>query len=365
MKLLFVNVSSLVFDVATPDRAPLGGSESSLCYLARHLAKTGHTVTLAGRLPKGSAEDIQGVRHRPIEIILEEEFFAGEKFEAIFISNAPFTAPHLKEISPSSYVILWDHMAPDQPAMQHLPTALPLLDAVVFVSEWQKAETEKVFGRAKASFVIGNGLTPAFENMFSSSQELREVKECRAAYTSTPFRGLKYLLDAMDQEPGLTLDVFSSMHVYQKADDEYASLYERARENSRITYHGAVSQTELARRLRASAFLTYPCVFPETFCLAALEAMAAGMKVVSTRLGALESTTMGYADLIDIDRNHSDRFVDAFAHLMEANVAAFKEAPEEWAEKMFDQVRSVNRHCTWALRAVAWEQMVASLRTHG
>ena len=363
MKILFLNFAGLRFNVATPDNEPLGGTESSVCYLARQLAINGHDVTLIARLPENSPGAIMGIRHFPVVTIKDQNFFTTEKFDVLVTCNTPIVAPHLRQMSPHSFNLTWVHMAPDQQAVQELGDrdVLRSMDGIIYVSEWQKTETEKKFGINKESCVIGNGLTPAFENMFASSQELLKIKENRAAYTSTPYRGLLPLLNVMDgMRQETELDVFSSMRVYQRDDDDYAELYRRAAQNPRIHCHGAITQAALAQRLRRAAFLAYPCVFAETYCLAALEAMAAGMKVISTRLGALEATTMGYADLIPVGTASGDDLVPAFRKAMEKNIAEFQAHSEAWAEKMFEQASAVNRECSWAVRAKIWEKRLTS-----
>jgi len=92
MKILFVNLSSLKFTAATPDRAPLGGSESALCYLARQLAQRGHDVSLTANLPDGESGRIENIRHYPVEIIKDVAFFTHQKFSTIIVCNAPAAA---------------------------------------------------------------------------------------------------------------------------------------------------------------------------------------------------------------------------------------------------------------------------------
>ena len=157
---------------------------------------------------------------------------------------------------------------------------------------------------SKMPSVIGNGIAPAFENMFASPEDLLRAKQNRAAYTATPYRGLSVLVRAMQGfDRDIKLDVFSSMRVYQAV---------RRRIRAAIAAGGAKPcnylprlrrRANLARHLRETAFLFYPSIYPETFCITAAEAMAAGMKVVTTQLGALEETTMGFAEIVPVDIN--------------------------------------------------------------
>lgn len=363
MKLLFVNLSSLKFDVATPEREPLGGTESCLCYLTRQLAKNGHDVTLITQLPPATPDVVLKVKHKPFNLLKDQGFFAAEKFDAIVVANAALACAPLRAFNPDIPIIFWDHIPPEQPAIRALgePEVLRAIDRIIYVSAWQKTETEKFFKIDKKSCLIGNGLTPTFENMFSSPQELLTAKENRAAYTVIPYRGLPLLLSVMEQMQTETkLDVFSSMRVYQMADDEYKELYKRAAENPLATYHGSVSQTELAQRLRAAAFFTYPCILAETFCISVIEALAAGMKVIATDIGAIKTTALGFADLMPVKPGNGTReeFIAVYKSLLEKNIAEFKTRPEAWAEERFAQMQEVNRNCSWHVRAREWEQLL-------
>jgi len=358
MKILFINLSAIKFTVASPYHIPLGGSESCLCYLAREMALNHHDVTFVAHLPENSASPIMGINHFPLEIIREPSFFSSHSFEAILVCNAPAICPILKALSPLSCILLWNHILPEQPSMKDLGTVdiLSSLDAIVYVSAWQKKETERRLNINKRSFVIGNGLTPAFENMFSSPQDICAAKKNRAVYTAVPYRGLQVLLNVMETLPEDTeLELFSSMQVYQLNDDNYKNLYQKAALNTRIRSYGSVTQSALASHLRTAAFFTYPSTYEETFCIGVLEAMAAGLKVISTSLGALSETTLGFADLANIRSNKAEDLIRDYRNLMINNIKTFLNNPEDWAKERYQQAQIINHECTWSVRYKIWD----------
>ncbi len=105
------------------------------------------------------------------------------------------------------------------------------------------------------------------------------------------------LLDAWERlRPfNAELHIWSSMKLYLEDDSPYNHLYERARAMPRVIYHGIAPNPELRAALRSMHFLVYPCTFEETACLAVIEAMASGCRVIVPSLGALPETTGGYA----------------------------------------------------------------------
>ena len=357
MKLLFASFSPFPMDVGLPEREPLGGSESCVAYLARQLARNGHDVTLAARLPDGAPEWLQDVRHVSMETLNDPAFLKGADFDATIALSGPATAEHFKRRAPGALHISWLHLTPDQSAMAPLTAMTPYIDCAVFVSRTQRAMVRY----DGVSAVIGNGIAPAFENMFATAEELRAAKKNRAAYTSMPYRGLHLLVKVIRQTRSKThFDVYSAMHTYRKPDADFAGLYDQVKGAPATRYHGSLAQPVLARELKSAAFLAYPCAFVETYCITALEAMAAGLKVISTDLGALRETTLGFADLLPLTADMEDaEIVERYTALLEHNIAAFQADPEEWAAERFAQSQAVNRLCSWRARAAEWEMLLA------
>jgi glycosyltransferase involved in cell wall biosynthesis len=356
MKLLFVNNQPVRFNVETPAREPLGGTESAIAYLARQLAANGHDITVMAELPPGTPERLGGVRHLPITLIQDATFFATQDFDAVIAVSAPMLAQSLRQMAPRALHIAWLHALPDQPGMKPLAEMTPFIDSAVFVSEWQR----RAVRFAGASHVIGNGIAPAFEDVFGSAEDLAATKENRAAYTTTPFRGLNVLARAFGSARLATeLEVWSGMQIYQSSDAPFEAVYAAARATPRLHLQPPVGQQELAQRLKRVAFLFYPCVYFETYCISALEAIAAGLKVVATDIGALKETTLGFADLMPAIGLVPDELARGFAARMEQAEATFLADRRAWAEERFAQSREVVRRGNWRVRARAWEDFLA------
>lgn len=358
----------MAFNVMTPEEQPLGGMASCICYLARALAARGHEVSLVSMLPDRTPPILMGVRHLSIKPMLSDAagFFRNGNYDAVIAVNYPDVASYVKNGSPKTFNVAWLHVYPDQPALAPLSANQGWLDAAVCVSQ-SLCDT---FHLSIPTLAIGNAISPFFENMFSSPQDLLAAKQNRAVYASMPFRGLDLLVEVMGRiGGGVELDIYSSMRAYQAQEKSFAALYEDACRNPRIRYHGGIGQRALAQAFRRAAYLVYPSTYIESYCIVAQEALAAGLKVVSNDLGALPETTMGFADLLPVRGGHITRaeHVSGIKTLLEKNERAFLQDPHGWAQERYAQMTVVNSESTWARRAAQWEAFlgpcIAALRT--
>src|SRR5207302_10763136 len=95
-------------------------------------------------------------------------------------------------------------------------------------------------------------------------------------------------------------------------DNRYADLHRQCLATAGVEYAGPVSQPQLAQALSDAAALAYPSTYPETSCIAALEAMAMGATVITTRLAALPQTLAGHGVMVDAD-DDAARLAGTFA----------------------------------------------------
>ncbi|MCS6850281.1 MAG: glycosyltransferase family 4 protein [Gemmataceae bacterium] len=373
MNLVFFDGIPWDYDVATPLERPLGGSQSALCYLAVELARRGHAVTLfSGTRRPGRILGVECLPHGEVPAP-----FLSTPLDAFIVLNGPAELgltfrPHLHPATP---LVLWTQHAVDQPAMHSLarPEVRASWDVVVCISEWHRATMIAHYGLEPTRVcILRNAIAPVFEGLFASVEELVAAKGDRPvlAYTSTPFRGLDVLLYLFPEVrrawPGAELRVYSSMQVYQVGQeaDHHRALYDRCRTLPGVVYLGSRPQPVLARDLRQAAILAYPNTFAETGCIAAMEAMAAGLLVVSSDLGALPETTMGFGVLVPPAQGQGDvwGFASRYYRALDGVLRHWHADPRAFAAQRAAQVRAVHERCTWRVRAGEWEQALPGWR---
>jgi glycosyltransferase involved in cell wall biosynthesis len=369
MRLCLVDPLPWDYDADTPLERPLGGMQSAACHLAAALADLGHEVALATHTTRPGTR--RGVACLSLGTPGGWTELRDSTWDAI-ISLSALAGPIRALVAPGTPAILWTGHAEDQPAVACLgdPAERDAWDGVALVSEWQRLRYAETFGLPAArTAVLGNAIAPAFEGLFQDADDLQAAKRAGTiadggrmalAYTSTPFRGLELLtgMFPLIARPA-RLRVFSDMAPYRTgpADSQFAALYERCRATPGIDHVGTLPQPDLARALRSIPILAYPCTFPETACIAVLEAMAAGCAIVTSDLGALAETTAGHALLVAPGEDWSSfapRYLGALDLVM-ASVTS-----KAGIDRLWEQVRFVNRTATWAIRAHQWTDALAS-----
>lgn len=361
MKIVFLDMSEIDYSVETPYFQPLGGSQSMICYLAENLAKLGHEIYLINNISQGGV-------YRGVACVSSNEinvsFFL--TVDIVILQNRPvfgFTIKNL--ISSQCLFILWLQHAEDQPAVQYLsnPELINIYDHIVLISQWQKDQYLKTFPISPEKItILNNAISPNFVQLFAKNKQIltHKIKPPVLAYTSTPFRGLDLLLEFFPYIrkllPKITLKVFSSMKVYQvRENDEskYTGLYHKCQNTEGVEYIGSVSQKQLAEELKSVSILSYPNTFPETSCLAVMEAMASGCYIITSDLAALGETSANFASLIPVD-NDWNRYGELFINKTVAILQQYLNDDRELENHLRKQVNFVNHNYGWEVRTQEW-----------
>jgi len=358
MRIAFFDPSLLDYTVETPERRPLGGSQSALCYLAVELAALGHSVSIISNT--STPGHYRGVNCTHFSFGLSTSVING--FDVLVVLNQALGTALRQKYRVSVPLVLWTGDAHTEPAIKPLgdPRERNTWQGFALVSAWQLDSYARTYDVPRErSCILRNAISPSFAALEPMPPWFTSGDAPVLVYTSTPFRGLDVLLRAFPairaDLRGTQLHVFSSMAIYQvaAAQDQYAKLYRQCATMKGVDYHGPVGQKQLASEIAGAAALAYPCTFAETSCIAALEAMAMGALVLTTSLGALPETTGGFARMVE---PHADRarLAKDFGRMAIDALTQSRRAPDTATVRRQEQIAFVRQNYTWPRRATEW-----------
>lgn len=208
------------------------------------------------------------------------------------------SVPEKEPLHPAKSNILWLKNSYDQPNLApwfQNKDNHNKYDWYVFNSHWS-------FEKYRYFFKIPEDKCTVIKNAIDYEElqvktDFTPKKKVKMCYISTPWRGLEIALEAMSKidDPDITLDVYSSTIIYGKSfqdqnDDKYKPLYEKAKELPNVNYMGYCDHKTLVSKLKDYDVNCFPSIWEETFCISAMESLAAGQILITTDLGALPET---------------------------------------------------------------------------
>tara|TARA_R100001509_G_scaffold63455_2_gene34952 strand:+ start:400 stop:1341 length:942 start_codon:yes stop_codon:yes gene_type:complete len=219
--------------------------------------------------------------------------------------------PEKDPLDPMKSNILWLKNSYDQPNLApwfQNKDNHSKYDWYVFNSHWSYEKYRYFFKIPEDKCtVIKNGIDYDELQLKKDFTPKPKMKMC---YISTPWRGLEIVLPAMEsiQDPDITLDVYSSTIIYGKQfkdanDDKYKDLYEKAKELPNVNYMGYCDHKTLVGKLKDYDVNCFPSIWEETFCISAMESLAAGQILITTDLGALPETCCEFPIYIPFTQN--------------------------------------------------------------
>jgi glycosyltransferase involved in cell wall biosynthesis len=365
MRIVFVHRTVNDYTVETPYQRGIGGTESALCYVSVELAQRGHSVSL---LTSTSAPG----RYRNVECLNYKTSLTPALLntaDVVVVSNEACGRMLKDDYKVRPPLVMWNQHADDQPSIEALEFTRErkAWASIAFVSEWQREQFCNIYWVDKGKTrVMRNAISPAFASTIPGTPWFLTGEAPVLVYTSAPYRGLDVLLDAMPiiraAIPEARLRVFSGTRIRQGSieNDPYTELYQRCASTEGVEYIGTVAQTELAADLSRAAALAYPSTFPETSCIAAMEAMSAGATILTTRSGAMPETTADFGHMIE---PHEDepRLAKEFAEMTIEALTAARRDPDRTAARRTRQIEFARTNYSWAARALEWEAYLSEI----
>ena len=367
MHLAFVDI---VYDY-TADRpdsgAALGGTTSAICFLARELVKQGVSCTFFNKIAKpGEAHSIPSL---PLEALIDER--ANPAYSAFIFCGrwVEWVANHIREKT-AAPLIGWMQ---ESMLVPPLVPALPVFDGVVFNSEWQKKINQPFVPAHWRQIVIRNAMNPIFAGLFPPGAPILAAKTTPPIllYAGVTPRGafhLPPLLDALRQRrTDFSMEIYCDCTPSRdpKANAEYVSWM---RNLPNVTHVGMVGQSELAQRMKRAALLVSPNPWPETSCIALIEALTSGLCAITTNRAVLPETGEGFPQHIEIaDADNPMRFdmpmpYEAFAEAIDATMTRWLNQPEATEQALRAQIDHFLGCYQWPQRAKPWIEFIDSFQ---
>ena len=271
-----------------------------------------------------------------------------------------------KYIDPNKPNVILQELAYDQQAVQLMaePQFTDLIDKFVFVSHWQYERFRRIFNvDPNKSVVIRNAIDPI---EYKPRQKMDKLK---LIYTSTPWRGLNVLLKAFEllERDDVELHIYSSVRIYgdsfaQATQKKYEPLFQKAREMKNVIYHGYAKNEEVRRAVAESHIYTYPSIFEETSCIAAIEAGAAGCKMVCVSYGALPETCLGFSDFVLYSSDYR-KLAEVYAEKLNQVINDYWSYDTQM--RLEQQTYCFNQYYCWENVTKEWEELIDKISKRG
>lgn len=276
-----------------------------------------------------------------------------------------FISSRVRELDPDKKKILILNDTFDDPESQHLknPEMRARFDHLVFVSNYQFNTYNLALGVPyDGSSIMRNAIVPIEDHQ---KPEIVDGN-VQLIYHTTPHRGLELLvpvfLELVKHRPNIHLHVYSSFGIYgwEQRDQPYEHLFEICRNHPNITYHGAVPNDQVREALKKAHIFAYPNIWPETSCLAAIEAMSAGCAIVAPDFAALPETlgTYGYTyRYSEVPHTHMNFFANYLIQVID-NIGS-----DHVKNNLLYQTRYAKTHYNIADRIEQWKVLLDKILT--
>ena len=312
---IVMHCMGMPFNGATIKTGSLGGSETAAYYVAKELAAQGHAVTLFTTHPEGGIWD--GVRYlycgeQTAELPLGHDFhfYAMQTpHDVLIIQRHPqaFMAQWASKVN-----LWWLH---DLALIRHRNPVSQMMwniDGILTVSEYHRQQIIDIYDvEPHIVHDITNGIDlEVFKGDFDGTFDEDDVQRFRMVYSSRPERGLEHLvrpggiMEKLGEEYQLYACAYDNVTPQMKAYYEY--LWQRCAELPNVTNIGSLTKKHLADLMRQCQLLIYPTEFEEVSCITAMEAMAAGLPMLTSDHAALPETCGEGTRLIPLKDGYAD-----------------------------------------------------------
>ena len=258
--------------------------------------------------------------------------------------------------------VLWMHHFVNQKEAANLASEdfVNKIDWIVYNSNWNFEKHVYQFKVPENKCIV---IKNAIEKIDFNEKPKNKIN---LIYHTTPWRGLVHLLKIFKKLNlnDVELNVCSSTLIYGKKFDSilgknYKELFDECKNTKNVNYYGFLDNNKIIELLKKIHIFSYPSVWHETSCIAAIEAMAAGCEVVTTNLGALFETCSPFGTFVNFDRNFNN-LEKKYSEILLNSIRNFWS--DENQKKLSLQSETINATYSWDARSVEWKNFFNEAR---
>ncbi len=258
--------------------------------------------------------------------------------------------------------VLWMHHFVNQREARNLKSKefVNRLDYIVYNSNWNLEQHIKYFDIPRNKVIVIKNAIEKINFIEKPSDKINLI------YHTTPWRGLKILLKVFKDLnlKNVELNVCSSTIIYGKKFDTlvgktYKDLFDECNNTKNVNYFGFLKNEKIIEKLKKMHIFSYPSIWPETSCIAAIESMAAGCEVVTTNLGALNETCSPFGKIINFEKTPEELEIKYREALLDSIKNFWSTATQK---KLKLQREKINDIYSWEVRSVEWKNFLDKLR---
>lgn len=282
-KTLVIHTGEICFMWNPVSNRQISGSEYMAINIAKEFRDLGYRVFIFGQFEDEKQHidyqtTIDGIQY--IDNVYFSDFCLTYIVDQLIVSRYINNLVYYRNVKS---VYLWLHDVLPGGDYRLIQIHKEKFKGVVCISEWQKQYVMKYTKiENKAIYVSRNAIYP---KRFNGPIPVVRTP-FRFVYTSDPNRGLVNFVDMIpwikERYPQSTFYIFGKSE--QISDEVMATVKAMS---DYVFLSPRVSQEQLVIELQKSDVWLYPTYFTETYCISAVEAMAAGCLVASINLAAL------------------------------------------------------------------------------
>lgn len=284
-KVLVIHTGHIFITWNPAGSTKISGSENMAISMANQFRDLGYRVFIFGQFkeeypkPVDYQTTIDGIQY--IDNSLFSDFCLSYVVDYMIISRFVTNLIYYDNIKK---VYLWVHDILPAGENTFLQFHKTKFKAIISVSKWQKNEIVICHKLPEDKVIVSrNAILPKrFLNKNIERTPFRFI------YTSSMNRGLDNFVNMI--KPLKIKYPSSTFYIFGNSDQIESNILQQIKDPLLISYvflHERVSQDQLSIELLKSDIWLYPTTFYETYCISAVEAMAAGCLVAGITLGAL------------------------------------------------------------------------------